>query len=269
MKKALPEQPARTGRKPAPASSRLRSLLLWWQPLPRRPYWLWIFMAGAVLFHVACFYWMRPFAVPQSRVEAGRPLVVYLDPASPQSATLAEQSSLLDFEPLFLPTGWNAEPERASVFDRSRRSEPFKAYEAEISTELATVPVMATPLLPQTPQEAIELDSSAIFTTFGRTAAETLALAGRQGQVQVESLHAVRPPKFVDIPSQTIEGLADGALGLGVFLIEVDGTGSVTLPLLRRSTGTDAADRLWRDYLHSNATGWNLGPGSYLLTVGP
>lgn len=226
-------------------------------------------MAGAVFFHIVCFYWMRPFAVPEAKVEAGQPLAVYFDPASPQSATLAEQSSLLDFEPLFLPTTWNAEPERASVFDRSKHSEPFKTYAAEISTALATVPVTAIPLLPQTPQEAMELGGSAIFATFGRTAATGIALATRQGQVQVQSLNTVQPPKFVDIPPQTIQGLDGGGLGLGTFLIEVDATGSVTLPLLRRSTGQDSTDRLWRDYLHDHASGWNLGAGSYLLTVGP
>lgn len=249
--------------------SRLAHGLLWWRPLPRRPYWLWLFAAAAVIFHSVCFYWMRPFSVVASRPQPSVPLAVYLDPASPQSATLAEQSSLLDFEPLFLPTLWNAEPQRVSVFDRNKRTEPFHAFEAQISAALADIPADNIPLLPQSAQEAVELDNSAIFTTFGRTAAQAIPLSSRQGQVQIESLSALRPPLTVEVPPQTIAGLGDAALGLGTFLIGVDATGSVALPLLRRSTGQEAADRLWADYLYRNVAGWKLKPGTYLFTVGP
>lgn len=276
MSKHFPEQGPQAAAASAVvtgAAARRRALpgwLVWWEPLPRRPYWLWLFAAGAVVFHGICFYWMRPFEVVTSEPEAAASLAVYLDPASSQSATLAEQSSLLDFEPMFLPTIWNAEPQRVSVFDRNKRTEPFKLYEAEISRAFATVPAGVAPtLLPQTPQEAVELDSGAIFGTFGRTAAEAVALAGRQGQVQIEALSSLQPQTFVDVAPQTIEGLDGMSMGIGTFLIEVDATGSVTLPLLRRSTGQESADRLWSGYLHGNAAGWNLKPGTYLLTVGP
>lgn len=248
---------------------RLSGWFLWWRPFPRRPYWLWLFAAAAVVFHAIFFYWMRPFEVLRVTPKSGVALAVYLDPQSPQSATLAEQSSLLDFEPLFLPTAWNAEPQRVSVFDRNRRTEPFEVYEPEISTAFMSVPMGIAPPLPQTAQEAVELGGYSIFNTFGRSAGEVVTLQRRQGQVQVESLSAVQPPVAIEVPLQTIAGLDDSLLGLGTFLIEVDSTGSVTLPLLRRSTGQEGADRLWADYLYRNAAGWSLAPGTYLLTVGP
>src|SRR5690606_19615836 len=146
-----------------------------------------------------------------------------------------KQSSLLDFERLFLPAAWNAEPQRVSVFDRNKRTEPFTSFEPEISAASASVPAGVTLPLPQTAQEVVELDSGSIFTTFGRSAVEVTALSNRQGQVQVDSLSAVRPQLAIDVPPATIEGLEGSLLGLGTFLIEVDATGSVTLPLLRRS----------------------------------
>lgn len=248
---------------------RLRLWLLWWAPLPRRPYWLWLFVAGALLFHVLCFYWLKPFAVRTETVPQVKPLVVFVDPASEQSAALAEQSSLLDFEPLFLPTGWNAEPGRISVFNRGKRAEPFVSYGAELSPAMELLPEPFVPVLPQTPQEVLDLDSIAIFSTFGRNAAEPVRLSERQARVQIRGLSPHREERFVDIPANAIAGLEAGGLGVGVFLIEVDVTGSATLPLLRRSTGQDQRDHLWADYLYKQVTDWGLNPGTYELAVGP
>lgn len=270
---AAAHRAATAGNRSAERRQRLRAWLwqwvLWWTPLPRRPYWIWIFALVAVVFHVLGFYFLRPFYGQTGEREQQRAALVYLDPVSQQSVTLAEHSSLLDFEPLFLPTGWNAEPERLSLFDRSKRTEPYAPYGAELSGMMLRLPPAQTPVLPKSAQQALEMDSGAIFSTFGRNIADAIRLDERQARIQIESLSALRPQGFVDVQPGSLEIQPGGSLGVGVFLIEVDNTGSVSLPLLRRSTGLDARDRLWLEYLYREVPVWDLGAGTYRLTVGP
>jgi len=221
-----------------------------------------VHLAGFFLFSIE-----RPEGVPE-RIPA--PEIVYAGPNDQRAAVLAEQSYLMDYEPLFLPTARNASilPGAAELVERT---EPFSPLPPRLLIGEGQFPSMtATPRTPiREPVEALARQTGSGFSAFGQRVSQQEPLPARPGLVEIFPEGAGRPVVRRELDPGVIDEALANLSGVIEWRIIVSEGGLVTAPLLRRGSGLEYVDALTADYLVEHAATWGLAPGYYRVVIGP
>jgi len=193
-------------------------------------------------------------------------------------AALSEQAELFDSEPLFLPTPWNFAAR--SFAAKPVRPQPFADFPADPpKDEQFSLPPNASAgnldpvaalrpgqwvflsVLGQAPNPAAKLPPRGALLRVTRL--DSAAASSNPASLVV--LDETLSPAIVPKSTQNLEAL----WGPATFLLLFSGTGSVGEPLLVNSSGIDAVDDDWRNWLDDHFRRHPLPPGTYQAVVGP
>ncbi len=219
---------------------------------------------------------VRYVRLPEVAPPAARPGasvgIVRVDPAVGDDF-LSDQS-LLDLDPLFLPTRYNAS--QLDLPDVLRR-EPGAAFQeigakltySNEGTRIAFPDVIA---LPKSAAEVIRYGSEQdVFDGLARFNRPEAALPQRVAVLEVVQTKTGRVVLSAPLtPAQTPRAVASGDWEPLEFMAAVDVTGLVGVPRLWSGSGVEAVDVFFRNYLAGPFhLGERLPPGFYTLRVGP
>lgn len=238
---------------------------------PRGDLWIWVIslavasgVASTAIFLVDL---PRRQALPKARPGGG--LGVRLLEGD---KLLAEQVALHDPLPLFLPVGWNTRSSGSQANAAGSdpgvelpRSFPGKLTYAE---ESAAVEFPALIPIPARPADAIRLgDPELPFLGMGRTDRGIAAPPGRAAYIEVVAADTGKTVLAVPVLEGKVPSASDWQpLEL---LVVVDRIGLVSPPTISRTSNADGVDNFFRDYLAKSLhLGEQLGPGSYVVTIG-
>jgi hypothetical protein len=246
--------------------------------LPLEGRWLALIALIAAGFFAALLVLVRFIQLPATTPSQAMPTptgigIARVDPVVGGSTARTDEA-LLDPDPLFLPTPYNASQPRLPA---SIRREPGAASQPVpakyvFDDQQAGLTFPETVSIPANPVESLTYGKAQnAYDVAGRFAREEKPLPARLATVEVlkaksgqETLTADIAP--ADIPQAVI--LADWEPF--ELLAAVDVTGIVGLPVVVRSSKFEAVDSFFRSYL---AREFHLGervpPGFYRLRVGP
>ncbi|MGE9296276.1 MAG: hypothetical protein ACQKBV_08345 [Puniceicoccales bacterium] len=240
-----------------------------WSQFWANPVAQWALALG-ILVHLAGFFAFSIETPVEVDTRVPAPQIIYASQSERQDLILAEQSSLLDFEPLFLPTSRNA-----SIYSGAgnlvERTEPFSPLPARLLISEGQFPTVAeefrAPI--RDPIEALTREDGGSFATFGQRAAGQEPLLSRSGVVEVyregESEAVVMQP----LDSSLIEGASANLSQIPEWQLYVSAGGLVGAPLLVRGSGLEAVDTEAGRYLAEIAPTWGLPTGYYRVVMGP
>lgn len=235
----------------------------------RNPIALWALALGVVA-HFAGFF---AFSINLPPDEAAEPLPpeIYFTGANEQlDQLMQEQSELLDFEPLFLPTTRNA-----SVYlgwdQLVERTEPFTPLPARLLISEERFPDVANDIEAPVadPAEMLERDTAGSFGAFGQIADNQPILTERAGRVEVYR----EGNSQIALQKKLTKGVVDEAVnnlsGVLEWRLMVGPAGVVGQPLMERSSGLEGVDAAAAEYLIEEIPQWGLAPGYYRVVIGP
>lgn len=241
-----------------------RTLAFWRNPVAR-----WALVLG-VLVHLAGFFAFSIAIPPDEPAFPGPPLIYYADSGAPVDPLLAEQAALLDFEPLFLPTPYNA-PVRLGGASGVERVEPFPALRPDLLLTRTEFPRLEGELAPPvtTPADVLAQDRGSGFSAFGLSEGVVEPLPARAGCIEVYQPGRPEPlrvePLDEDLAQEAFESLG----GVMEWRLAIGRSGVVGRPLLVRGSGVEAADEVVAGHLAREAPAWGLPAGYYRVVVGP
>ena len=183
---------------------------------------------------------------------------------------LAEEATLLDPTPLFLPTPWNsgqnALPDNLiRVSGRSFQDYPPKLIYREASLALS---LPAGRGLPERAVEVLaKLDLESLLMALGKEEVSLVKLEGRMAQIEVTSAKTGQRVLVKVVQAAAVPG--EGWQPLE-FLVAIDPAGLVGAPVITERSGSEPVDRFFREYLAKTMrVGERLAPGAYRVLVGP
>jgi hypothetical protein len=187
------------------------------------------------------------------------------------SALLKEQA-LLDPDPLFLPTEFNASELRLPELVRGEPGATFQAVSAKYAYSLAAASITFPEPVAIPAQSVDSLTygrTQNMYEVLGRFDREETALPARFAVIEVVQTQTGR----VVLSAPLIEGpalLASSDWRPLELLASVDATGLIGLPVLARGSGVEAIDTFFRSYLAKQFhLGERLPPGFYAVRIGP
>ena len=214
-----------------------------------------------------------PVAVPAGPVAASGGIgIARVDPQA--GKTTWTDAALLDPDPLFLPTPFNAsQPQLPPLIRREpgRASQPIPAKYA-FNEQQASLSFPESVSVPERPVESLTYGRlQNAYDVAGRFAHEEKPLPPRLAVVEVVQaktgqlfLSAEIAP--LDVPAT----VATADWPPFELLAAVDVTGLIGLPIITRSSEVEAVDSFFRTYLAKQFhLGERLPPGFYALRVGP
>ncbi|MGF1450089.1 MAG: hypothetical protein ACFB20_11815 [Opitutales bacterium] len=231
-----------------------------------------ILIAGLAL-HLAGFVLLsQAFETPVLPPERPSSFLSAL-PQAPRDAStlLTDQALLLDDEPLFLPTRWNAATPGSPRFGAPEDiPNPFGALEQ--------VPLGALPQVfpapgprPAPPDETVEgaLVFWSYFERFGQGERTQQIVPERAGFVRVErsgTAEAVIAEAVAAFPGEDWPDVLWSPVQLHLL---VSDRAVPTVPLLVESSGNALVDARLVEWVSGFAQRYGLAPGYYTVTVGP
>ena len=236
------------------------------------PPWVWIAVAVGIAVHAAALLLLRVRTEESSLRVAKRPLVTML-PERPVEgdAVTRERFVLLDPEPLFAPTKWNA-GSRPLPEDLQRQpgggGELFRPQLVFSPERLA--PIFDPPLTAPTRAVAALAGASATrWESFARRDQAVGAMEARDAAIEV---HALRDGGIVW--QEALRGLPELVRNRdwepAEFSVAVAASGEVGAPSLAISSKIEAIDAFFRVFIAKNFhLGERLPPGFYRVMVGP
>ncbi len=186
----------------------------------------------------------------------------------------ADDSALLDPDPLFLPTEFNASQLRLPAVVRREPGTSLQAASAKFEYAEAGAPIrFPDPVaVPAGPVEALAYDRALNpYEVFGRLKHAYGPVSERVAIVEVVQVTTGRtilsvPLTIASAPSQV---LASDWMPLEL-IAAADATGLIGQPVLSRGSGVEAVDAFFKIYLTRRFhLGERLPPGFYSLRVGP
>ncbi|WP_309386992.1 hypothetical protein [Cerasicoccus frondis] len=235
----------------------------------RNPIAIWALVLGIVA-HFAGFFAFN-LELPSDEVAPTPPPEIYYTGANEHlDKLMQEQSELLDFEPLFLPTARNA-----SVYldweQLVERTQPFTDLPARLLISEERFPEVTdreeTPL--NDPQDMLERDAAGSFGAFGQLSDGQTTLTNRGGSVEV---YREGKPQMVlqkELKSGFFDEAGNNLSGVQEWRLTVGEVGVVGQPLLTRGSGLESVDAAASGYLVANIPKWGLAPGYYRVVIGP
>ncbi|ATC63403.1 hypothetical protein CMV30_05240 [Nibricoccus aquaticus] len=196
-------------------------------------------------------------------------------PSGTVASALLHEQSLLDPDPLFLPTQFNASQLRLPALIRREPGASFQPVSSKYTYTLAEAQIsFPEPVAsPAQPVDVLAYDRvKNPYEVLGRYESDALPLPERLAVVEIVQIKSGRvvftaPLKMLDAPAQ----LASADWRPLELLAAVDATGLIGLPVLSRGSGVEAIDTFFlRSYLAKEfRLGERLPPGFYALRVGP
>jgi hypothetical protein len=199
--------------------------------------------------------------------------IARIDPERSGAASGAD-AALLDPDPLFLPTPYNASQPRLPALIRREpgaASPPIPAKYV-FSEQQAALAFPENVPLPERPVESLTYGKTQnTYDVVGRFAREEKPLAARFAVVEVLKAGTSRETFSAELTNGELPtAVATADWEPLELLAAVDVTGMVGLPVVSRSSGVEAVDSFFKNYL---ARQFHLGervpPGFYRLRVGP
>jgi hypothetical protein len=210
---------------------------------------------------------------PPAKARAPRSGGIGIAPTdSATGSALLKEQALLDPDPLFLPTQFNASELRLPELVRREPGATFQSVSAKYAYTLAEAPI-AFPepvVIPAQPVDSLSYGRTQnMYDVLGRFDREESALPARFAVIEVVQTKTGRT--VLSAP------LAEGPALLAAsdwrpleLLASVDATGLIGLPVLARGSGVEAVDTFFRSYLAKQfRLGERLPPGFYSVRVGP
>ena len=251
--------------------------------LPLEGRWLWLAVAIAAVFAGALVLAVRFISLPtppaatsatNNTVER-RVRGIGLAPMDGRAGSeLQREQALLDPDPLFLPTEFNASQPRLPEIIRREPGASFQPVAAKYAFSYAEAPIAFPEVVTVPPRPVDSLTyghEQNPYEVLGRFAREESPLPARLAIIEVVQASTGRvvlstPLTTADAPPQVVT--ADWPpLEL---LAAVDVTGLIGTPVLTRKSGIEAVDKFFRSYLAKQFhLGERLPPGLYMLRVGP
>ncbi|TVR54117.1 MAG: hypothetical protein EA425_02260 [Puniceicoccaceae bacterium] len=230
-------------------------------------------IAIGVGIHLAGFLLIRVPPVPEAVEAPSRPsLHLTWRGADESTAEWLDQWLLLDPAPLFLPTGLNVAVVDSLPPAPAPAAGLFPPYEPSLSFAAAEPPfqgfwVETREQPPAAILDRLRLESGA---SFGRRDRPLDALPPRGAMVEIRSLESPGTVFRRVVPEADLGGLDLGGWVVAQFVALVDATGAIGAPLLLETSGNEAVDGFFAQYLERNLqVAWRLPPGYYLILAGP
>lgn len=247
------------------ASSAGRRAFRYW----RNPIAVWAVLLG-VLVHLAGFFAFSIDIPPNNQVTVPPPDLIYTSGDGPLNELIQEQSALLDFEPLFLPTEHNASV-YLEMSDLVERTEPFSRLPPRllVSEENFQSPQRAMPAPLEQPEEMLERDTAGSFGAFGQLSSTQEALNPRSGSIEIYRDGAIQPIAIEQLQISVVEEAVNNLSGILEWRVAVGEIGLVGQPLLIRGSGLESVDAAAATFLLEAAPQWGLTPGYYRVVMGP
>lgn len=223
---------------------------------------------GVLVTTAVSLFWMK---APDGEGVMGRPRVAprLLVSGSGEQHLHRAEAELLDPSPLFFPTVWNYGQEPAGTGRRREPDEGFQDYlpRYRFSDQRLANYGREAMVAPERLADLLDQGVTATFTGFGEVRSEVEPLADRGGFIEVKSLGDGRLVLKSELRELTVPS---GDYAPVEFLVTVGPAGLVGGPLVSLSSGSDAVDSQVRNYVLGNyRLGERLGPGKYVVTVGP
>ena len=230
-----------------------------------------VFAGGLVL---AVRFVSLPELAPAAKTPAQHGGIGIAAAGDAASGASAEDRALLDPNPLFLPTEYNASEVRLPAIVRREPGASLQAASAKFEYTEAGAPVRF-PEVVAAPGGAVEALSfgraSNPYEVFGRVRQPAKPLPERQAFIEVVQTVSGRivfsaPLVVADAPEQ----LRTADWRPLELLAAIDATGLIGLPVISSGSGVDAIDAYFKTYLARQfRLGERLPPGFYALRVGP
>lgn len=191
-----------------------------------------------------------------------------------RASALLKEQALLDPDPLFLPTEFNASQLRLPALIRREPGATFQPVSAKYTYTYAAAEIgfPEAVTVPTQPVDALTYGRlQNPYEVLGRFARQESPLPPRLAVIEVVHAKTGRiilsaPLSAPDAPAQ----LATADWRPLELLAAVDATGLIGLPVLARGSGVDVIDTFFRSYLAKQFhLGERLPPGFYALRVGP
>lgn len=194
--------------------------------------------------------------------------------SSANSKVLVEQALLYDSEPLFLPTNWNANPERVGRFLVVEDASPFEPFAEARMIELVTLDTYQDVSLPletlSVPEEVLSLENPQLFAEFGQmslpqqessTAGLSVAIYDlSDGTVFYEAHHPAAIENL--LPNWELWTVIE-------LLVIVDASGIVGEPLVAESSGKLEIDQFLQQFCLTELGRHLTQTGYFRIYVGP
>jgi len=222
------------------------------------------------------FFGLFRIATPSVAPAKFPPVYVHYAGATGASsdAALNEQAELFDSEPLFLPTPWNFAAR--SFATKPMRPQPFSDFTAKTPEDGNFSLPSNISVDNHDPVAALRPGQWLYLGVLGQAPNPTAKLPPRGALLRTTRIDtgASAGPVVLDetlsvaaVPNST-QNLA-ALWGPATYLLLFSGTGSVGVPLLVNSSGIDAVDDDWRNWLDDHFRRHPLPPGTYQAVVGP
>lgn len=228
--------------------------------------------AFAVLLVVAVRFVRLP-GLPEQPTRPGTGIgIIRLDPTA-EGDGVSDQA-LLDPDPLFLPTRYNASQLELPGLMRREPGAAFQAIDAKFaySNAAAGIPFPDTMTLPEQPVEVIRYGRERDpFDGLGRYRRTEMPLTARVAVLEVVETASGRVVLTAPLSPATVpRAVTAGGWEPMELMATIDVTGLVGVPKMWRNSGVDAVDVFFRNYLAGAFhLGERLPPGVYILRVGP
>jgi hypothetical protein len=229
--------------------------------------------AGALLAAVFVLWLFSHLPAPPQAAGLSRPVpmvgLTRLDSGTTDEE-VREQAELFDPTPLFLPTRWNAQPQRLSVGVAREPGTAFMAFDPKLlfNKDALALRFPAVVATPARPVEALLVGTSPRpLLGLGRVDLAAEPLAARGGFAEVSAAGTGEP-----VLAQALPGAAAPAGDWAPleFLVAVNAMGLIGPPQLTHSSGNEAVDGYFRAFLTENfRLGARLRPGVFRVCIGP
>ncbi|MEO0797107.1 MAG: hypothetical protein AAFX93_18285 [Verrucomicrobiota bacterium] len=243
--------------------------LNFWVRYTQSPVAVWALVLG-VLVHIAGFFAFSISIPHDSPADFLPPEIYYTAQDTAEDAVLAEQSALMDFEPLFLPTSRNASA-YLGWEDLVERTEPFSALPPELLIGESQFPPLKEEIVApvDSPVNLLEVSGGGNFGAFGQLSAQPSILEPRSGSVEIyrdgESQLLVHKAVTAGLIQESIDNLG----GISEWRLTVGASGLVGDPFLVTGSGVETVDEASSQFLVDAAPSWGLAEGYYRVVIGP
>jgi hypothetical protein len=246
--------------------------------LPLEGRWLALIVLVSACFFAALVFLVRfiqlPAAAPSPTTPARTGIgIARVDPER-NGALAGADAALLDPDPLFLPTPYNASQPRLPALIRREpgaASQPIAAKYV-FSEQQATLTFPESVPIPALPVESLTYGKlHNAYDVVGRFAREEKPLPPRLAVVEVLKAGTGQEAVSAEVAPEVVpQAVLTADWEPFELLAAVDVTGIVGLPAVTRSSGIEVVDSFFKSYL---AREFHLGervpPGFYRLRVGP
>ena len=225
----------------------------------------------AIFVHGVGFFLLRPEIPSLLFPEQSFTPFVIIQQKCMDNQCLQEQAALRDSEPLFLPTCWSGIEEKKREEGKRRFTETFKLFQAQLYLKskdaLAHFPTVCSSI--SCGEDVLKLEYWDFFSNFGQCSSSVQSLLERSAFVKGIDLdrgEIVWMQTIKTLPKDLPPGVVWAPVE---FLVLVDSSGVVGLPLALSSSGVEEIDTILKNYLNTQKLSEKLPSGYFKIGIEP